>query len=119
MNNKSFNETVKKGLTLSKPVYAAQIAIYQAYMETSIEGISKKILALFTAINKDSAELYHELIQFDPVLAQKMSDKAVNVIRATRAKELLPKLSNDPKIILNVNLSLEKKDVKDIRFLTK
>ena len=95
MNNKSFNETVKKGLSLSKPVYAAQIAIYQAYMETSIEGISKNP-ALFTAINKDNAELYHELIPFDNVLAQKMSDKAVNIITATKAKELLPRISNDP-----------------------
>ena len=95
MNNRPFNETVKKGLTLSKPIYAAQIAVYQAYMESAIAGISKNP-ALFTAINKDNAELYHELIPFDAVLAQKMSDKAVNIITATKAKELLPKISNDP-----------------------
>ena len=95
MNNKSFNETVKKGLSLSKPIYAAQIAVYQAYMEGSIAGISKHP-ALFTAINKDNAELYHELIPFDNVLAQKMSDKAVNILKATKAKELLPRISNDP-----------------------
>ena len=95
MNNKSFKETVKKGLVISKPVYASQIAIYQAYMESSIEGISKNP-ALFTAINKDTAELYFELIPFDQNLAQKMSDKAVNILRATEAHELLPKISNDP-----------------------
>ena len=39
LNNKSFNDTAKKGLAVSKPIYAAQIAIYQAYMESSIDGI--------------------------------------------------------------------------------
>ena len=95
LNNKSFNDTVKKGLTISKPIYASQIAIYQAYMESSIEGISKNP-ALFTAINKDTAELYFELIKFDQALAQKLSDKAVNILAATEAHELLPKISNDP-----------------------
>ena len=95
MNNKSFKETVKKGLTLSKPVYASQIAVYQAYMENSIKDISKNP-ALFTAINKDTAELYYELIPFDKALAQKMSDKAVTILKATQAHELLPRISNDP-----------------------
>lgn len=91
MNNKSWNETVKKGLVLSKPVYAAQIALYQAYMEAAIPDISKN-LCLFTAINKDNAELYHELIPFDRELAQRMSDKAVNIVRAADAEEILPRL---------------------------
>ena len=95
MNNKSFNETVKKGLIISKPIYASQVAVYQAYMEGTIPNISKNP-ALFTAINKDTAELYFELIPFDKSLAQRMSDKGVNVLRATEAHELLPKISNDP-----------------------
>lgn len=94
MNNKSFNETVKKGLAISKPVYAAQVAIYQAYMEGSIEGISKNP-ALFTAINKDTAEIYFELIDFDNALAQKASDRAVMILSATEAHELLPRIAND------------------------
>jgi hypothetical protein len=44
MNNKSWRETVKKGLVLSKPIYAAQIALYQAYMEEQITNISKKYI---------------------------------------------------------------------------
>lgn len=90
MNNRSWKETVKKGLALSKPLYAAQIALYQAYMEDTIKGISKNP-CLFTAINKDNAEIYHELIPFDGELAQRMSDKAVNIIKATEADELLPR----------------------------
>jgi len=79
-------------ITLSKPIYAAQIALYQAYMEESFAGISKNP-ALFTAINKDTAELYHELIPFDGELAQRMSDKAVNIIKASEAGELLPRIA--------------------------
>jgi hypothetical protein len=37
MNAKSWKDTVKRGVTLSKPVYAAQIALYQAYMEEQIQ----------------------------------------------------------------------------------
>ena len=93
MNNKSWKETIRKGLVVSKPVYAAQIALYQAYMEGAVVGISKNP-ALFTAINKDTAELYHELIPFDGELAQRMSDKAANIIRATKAGEMLPRIAS-------------------------
>ncbi len=95
LNNKSWNDTVKKGLVISKPIYAAQIAIYQAYMESSIPDISKNP-ALFTAINKDTAEIHFELIPFDKSLAQSLSDKAVKILKATEAGELLPRLSSDP-----------------------
>ena len=91
LNARSWCDTVKRGLAVSKPVYAAQIAIYQAYMEPVVPGISANP-ALFTAINKDTAELYHELVPFDAALAQAMSDKAVRIIRATEAGELLPRI---------------------------
>ena len=95
LNDNSWKDVVKKGLAVSKPVYAAQIAIYQAYMESQIEGISKNP-ALFTAINKDTAEIHFELIDFDQELAQKTSDKAVKILRATEAEELLPRIASDP-----------------------
>lgn len=69
MNAKNWRETVAKGVTVAKPVYAAQIALYQAYMEATVPGISANP-ALFTAINKDTAELHHELVPFDADLAQ-------------------------------------------------
>jgi len=92
MNARSWKDTQKRGLATSKPVYAAQIAVYQAYMEPSVPGISSNP-ALFTAINKDTAELYHELVTFDGGLAQRMSDKAVRIIQATEAGELLPRIA--------------------------
>lgn len=91
MNAKNWRACVKDGVTVSKPVYAAQIAIYQAYMEPSVPGISGAP-ALFTAINKDTAELHHELVPFDADLAQRISDRAVRILQATDAGELLPRI---------------------------
>jgi len=82
---KAFRELQKSGLAVAKPVYAAQVAIYQAYF-----GLHENP-AIFTAINADSMEIYTELVPFDAALAQRMSDRAVKVITATEAGELLPR----------------------------
>ena len=92
MNARNWRETVAKGVVIAKPVYAAQIALYQAYMEGSVPGICSNP-ALFTAINKDTAELHHELVAFDAGLAQRMSDRAVRILKATDAGELLPRIA--------------------------
>ena len=92
MNAKNWRVCVKDGVAISKPVYAAQIAIYQAYMEPNVPGISNAP-ALFIAINKDTAEIYHEMIPFDAALAQRMSDRAVRILQATDAGDLLPRVA--------------------------
>jgi hypothetical protein len=38
MNAKNWRACIKDGVTKSKPVYAAQIALYQAYMEGTVSG---------------------------------------------------------------------------------
>ena len=95
MNDRSWRETVKHGVARVKPVYAAQITVYQAYMESAVPGIVSNP-ALFTAINKDSEEIWFELVPFDGGLAQRMSDRAVRVIAATEAGELLPRHATTP-----------------------
>ena len=95
MNAKSWRETVAKGVVLAKPIYAVQIALYQAYLEPVVPGISEHP-ALFTAINKDTAELHHELVPFDAARAQAASDRAVRILRATDAHELLPRVAREP-----------------------
>jgi hypothetical protein len=92
MNAKNWRACVKEGVAVAKPVYAAQIALYQAYMEGTVPGISANP-ALFTAINKDTAELHHELVPFDAALAQRMSDRGVRILQATDAGELLPRIA--------------------------
>ena len=70
-------------------IYAAQVAIYQAYLELHEHP------AIFTALNADTMNLYTELVPFDAALAQRMSDRAVKVITATEAGELLPRAFHD------------------------
>ena len=62
----------------------------------AIPGIAENP-ALFTAINKDSQEIWFELVPFDGGLAQRMSDRAVRVISATEAGELLPRVTPPPR----------------------
>ncbi len=96
MNAKNWRERQAKGVVVAKPVYAAQIALYQAYMEAQVPGISDNP-ALFTAINKDTAELHHELVPFDAGLAQRMSDRAVRILQAMDVGDLLPRIATrDP-----------------------
>lgn len=92
MNAKAWRETSSKGVAAAKPIYVAQIAVYQAYMDASVPGVADNP-ALFTAINKDTAELHHELVPFNAELAQRMSDRAVRILAATDAGELLPRVT--------------------------
>ncbi len=90
LGSKSWRDVEKKGLAVSKPVYAAQIAIYQSYLDLHTQP------ALFTAVNADTMEIHAELIPFDAALAQGMSDRAARVIQATEASDLLPRAFTDP-----------------------
>lgn len=85
LGGKSWHDLEKNRLAVSKPVYAAQVALYQAYLELHEHP------ALFTAANADSMEIYAEFVPFDAALAQRMSDRAVKLITATDAGEQLPR----------------------------
>jgi hypothetical protein len=88
LNAKSWTDLVKRGVELAKPIYYAQLQIYMAYMDLGS--------ALFTAVNKDSQALHHEIVGFDPRTAQALSDKAVDVVRAAEAGELPPRIAEGP-----------------------
>ena len=92
MNHKSWNDTQKRGVLVSKPVYYSQVQLYMVYMELD--------RCLFVALNKDSSDLYFEVIPFDPGMAQKYSDRAVQIIKATENNELLPCVSGDSSFFL-------------------
>lgn len=85
LNNEGWQLVKKHGLAIAKPLYAAQIAINQAYLALHEHP------AIFTALNKNTEELHHELVPFDQPLAQEMSDRMAHVIRSTRDKQLLPR----------------------------
>lgn len=85
LGSKSWRDLEKNRLAVSKPVYAAQLAMYQAYLDLHENP------AIFTAVNADTMEIYAELVPFDAALAQRMSDRAAKVITATEVSELLPR----------------------------
>jgi hypothetical protein len=89
-NAKNWRQMVRRGVTAGKPIYAAQIALYQAYMQLTDAP------ALLTAVNKDTSELWHELVPFDGALAQSVSDKAVGILRACNVGEWLPRIAQKP-----------------------
>lgn len=84
----SWKDVVKRGAVLARPVYAAQMALYQAYLDLPNP-------ALFTALNRDTFELHCELVPFDAALAQRASDRAVLIVQASEAQEVLPRAAAD------------------------
>ena len=88
LGQKSWNDVVKRGVKIARPIYFAQVQLYMAYMQLPI--------ALFTATNRDSLTLYHEIVPFDAAEAQALSDKAVAVIRAAEVGEPMPRIAAAP-----------------------
>jgi hypothetical protein len=86
LNAKSWSDLVKRGLRLSKPIYFAQVQLYMAYLHLGV--------AILTALNKDNQALHHEVVPFEPAVAQALSDRAVAIIRAADAGELPPRIAS-------------------------
>jgi len=85
----SWREIERDGLEKRHPNYLVQIALYQAYLSITNP-------ALFTVVNADTCEWLHFFVPFDAERAQLWSDRAANIIAATRANELLPRGFDDP-----------------------
>ncbi len=86
LGQKSWSDLVKRGLRSSKPVYFAQVQLYMAYLELDT--------ALVTALNRGTLALHHEAVPFEPAEAQRLSDRAVDVLRAIEAGELPPRVAD-------------------------
>lgn len=85
-----WNKLEKLGLKAAYPHYYMQVQIYQAYF-----GLHDNP-ALFTAVNVDNCEALHLIVPFDAEEAQAASDRAVAVIKSTRAGELLDRIAKAP-----------------------
>jgi CRISPR/Cas system-associated exonuclease Cas4 (RecB family) len=85
VGGKYFAAIVKNGVRAERPVYAGQIATYQAYMQLTENP------ALFSVANRDTGEVHFERVPFDPKLAQECTDRGVQVLQAVEAGETLPR----------------------------
>jgi hypothetical protein len=90
VNAKNWRALERDGLEKVFPQYAAQVSLYQSYLDVTNP-------TLFTCTNADTCEQLHFLVPFDAERAQLWSDRAVMIIEATRAHELLPRAYDDPK----------------------
>ena len=86
---KNWRALERDGLEKTFPQYAAQVTLYQAYLDVTNP-------ALFTALNADTCERLHLIVPFDAERAQAWSDRAVTIIAATQAGELLPRFTDNP-----------------------
>lgn len=86
---KGWNKVERDGLKKAYPVYYGQVQLYMAYFK--LTGAP----ALFTALNADSMEICALDVPFDAPAAQVLSDKAVNLVRACEAGQLLPRCAQD------------------------
>jgi hypothetical protein len=89
LNAKGWQSVKKDGLAIGKPIYAAQVALDQAYL-----GLTNP--AIFTVLNKNTEELHHELVPYDQALAQQMSDRMALVVQSTEQQHLLPRAYSSP-----------------------
>lgn len=83
VGSKTFKDVVTKGLKKSRPKYWSQIHTCMAYLELR--------QTVFTVTNLDSGEQVHLVYELDVAEAQRMTDRAVRVISATEAGDLLPR----------------------------
>lgn len=80
----------KYGLKTAYPVYYDQCQLYMAYLGLDANP------ALFSAVNADTCHMLHLLVPFDAEAAQAASDRAVLVIKATQAGEMLDRIAKKP-----------------------
>jgi len=90
LGEKGWKSLERDGLEKTYPGYAAQVWLYQAYLDVTEHP------AIFTAMNANTCERLHLLHLFNAERAQMWSDRAVAVIKATIAGELLPRAYDDP-----------------------
>ena len=89
LGSKGFASIAKHGLAKAYPTYAAQVAVYQAYLQLAENP------AIFTVLNADTMEIHVEFVAFDAGFAQSNIDKAARVLAACDNNETLPRASDD------------------------
>lgn len=88
LGNKKWSRVKREGIMAADYVYYTQMQTYMAYLELSENP------GLFTAINRDTGELYAEMVTFAPNVAQKASDKGVRIIESNSPEEL-PRIAKE------------------------
>ena len=84
---KYWNAIVKKGVQIAEPKYYYQLQMYLGYFQIKV--------GLFTCINKDTAEIYHEIVPYVLQSAQRISDRGVELIQMLDRGEMPKRISKN------------------------
>jgi hypothetical protein len=99
INAKGYASLKRDGLAKAYPQYAAQVALYQRWLlfqgweREEREDVNP---AIFTATCADTCERLHILVPYDAELALETHQRAMEIVRVTRAGELLPRMTENP-----------------------
>lgn len=85
---KWWNKVKKHGVKVSYPVYYGQMQTYMGYLDLW--------WFLFTATNKNTSEMHHEIVVFDHSCAQRLSDRGLEVVSNVDAGHLLDRCASNP-----------------------
>jgi len=85
---KGWKKLAEEKLQKYSATYYAQVQIYMHYL-----GLER---TLFTAVNADTMEIYHEVVLFDAMEAGLAIARVAAVINATAEGRLLQRVSQDP-----------------------
>jgi len=85
---KGWKALEKDGLKKYSPTYFGQVQLYMGYL-----GLPR---CLFTAVNADTMELQHFLIEFNAKEFELVKSRVARVFTATKLGELLPRCTTDP-----------------------
>jgi hypothetical protein len=87
-NKKNWSKFRKHGVRVGSETYNGQAQLNMAYLDVG--------KTLFTFVNKDTSEIFHELVDFDPAVAQRLSDRAFEVITMADKGELPERIATNP-----------------------
>lgn len=87
LNKKNWSKIKKHGVQVGNEIYYGQCQINMAHLNVG--------QTIFTAVNKDTEELHHELISFVAMRAQIISDRGLSVIQAVESGHLMDREYNN------------------------
>lgn len=87
LNDKGWKSCLSRGVQRAKPVYYAQMQVYMHHLDLHANP------GLFTALNRETGELFAELVPFNPAAVQEAIDRGVRVISAAQPEDL-PRVSD-------------------------
>ena len=80
LGSKTYSKMESKGLKIASPRYYGQVQIYMGYKELPY--------CLFTAINRDTGEIYVEVVEFNAVDCQALINKSITIVNSANPEEL-------------------------------